>query len=77
MMDTKYCDKAIPLVAVDDKTGSKLSIIIQNIILPIKLSSSLGLFLDPLELYQLPDFIELENRIYLIECYSIEVTDLE
>ena len=71
MYNPNYSEKAIPLIAVNEHTGSKFYIINQSIKWPKMPSSSCAQYLHLWVLSLLLDSTELENLTFWIACYSI------
>lgn len=71
-----YQDKAIPLISVDQATGSKWEFI-QSMCWPRKPTISWGAFQDPLESFPSQVFTEQGNLISLIKCSWIETMGSE
>lgn len=75
-MESPFAEKAIPMVSVDENTGST-HVSIQNMSSPTKLSTSSEPSKDLSQLYLQQDSTEQASPICSIECFSIEAMDLE
>ena len=75
-MDSPFVEKAIPMVSVDQSSGSKYPYM-QNTYSPRKPPTSLEPSTDLLESYRLLDSIELANLTYSTEFSSTGATVLE